>query len=361
MRRTHRRQAGFTLIEIMISLVLGLVLLAGLFSVYLATKRSYTMAEALASRQETVRYVFARMAADTRMAGYRGCLPDTGEIRNTVNPDPAGGGRTEFTHGIYLYRFERYVEGFDGSGGAWQPSLPATIASAVADTDVLTIRAAFDPDVYVVKEMPTTSADIKTNPLNPAPFANDDILLITDCGGAAIFQLTNYNLASGSTPNGVPANFGNIVHNTGAGAPGNWTKDLGRKYPVGSQILRISTVSYYIRNSDNGTGPALWRDVDGTAQEIAEGVENMQVLYGVDTNADRVPDVYRTADTFADTDAWRQVVTARIALLIAGTRDYAAESDNRTFTLLGVTVGPFSDRRLRRVVEYTFSLRNRLP
>lgn len=357
-----RTQRGVTLIEIMIALVLGLLVLAGIFQIYLATRRSYVLAESLAARQEAIRYVTTTMSKDVRMAGYRGCLRDTGEILNTVNPDPADGGRTEFTHTDFLYMFERYVEGFDAAGGGWQPDLPAELAAVVPGTDVLTVRGAFAPEVYVVQQMPTPSAVLQTNPLNPPPFAPGDILLVTDCVAATIFQVTQYQL---SNPGNPSANFGTIVHNQGNGAglpdPGNWDQSLGRSYPAGSQVMRIGTLSYYIRNSASGSGPALWRNVDGNAVEIAEGVENMQVQYGVDTNGDQVPDAYRTADAFTDTDDWRAVVTARVALLVASTRDKAAEADPRSFNLLGTIVGPSNDGRLRRVVTLTISLRNRLP
>ena len=51
----------------------------------------------------------------------------------------------------------------------------------------------------------------------------------------------------------------------------------------------------------------------------------------------------------------------RVALLVASTRDKAAETDPRSFNLLGTIVGPSNDGRLRRVVTLTISLRNRLP
>jgi type IV pilus assembly protein PilW len=201
--------------------------------------------------------------------------------------------------------------------------------------------------------MPNTSADlmVQTN-LNPPPFvaAGGDIVLISDCGGAAIFQITQYTVASGS-----------IVHNTGGSlTPGNATKDLGRRFDVGAELLKLSTVSYFIRNSDNGTGPALWRRVGSTAaEELVEGVENMQVQYGEDTDADAVPDIYRTANNVSN---WRNVTTARIALLAVGQGEgQAGETDTRTFTLLDRNVGPFNDKRLRRVVTMTISLRNKLP
>lgn len=336
------RQAGAGLTEIMIAMVLGLLLVGLVLQVYLGSRRSSEIQSSLISRQESARFAMYLLTRDAQMAGYRGCLRDTGTVRNTLN-----------NPGNFLYNFGRHVEGFDAQGGGWSPALPASIAGVIAGTDVLTLRTVDDPGVFITQEMPSTSADLKTNDnLSPPPLATGDIVLITDCGGAAIFQITNYTVANG-----------NIVHNQGAGGglptPGNATKDLGRRFPVGSQIFTLRTTSYYVAASANGTGPALWRRT-GTqpAQELAEGVENMQVLYGEDTDGDRVPNVYRTANAVTD---WDRVTSVRIALLVASIRGRLVEGDERTFDLLGQSVGPFSDGRLRRVLTTTIAIRNRQP
>jgi len=367
MTRTQHGQQGVTLIELMIGLLLGLLVMAIIFEIYLANRRSYVLADALGARQETIRYVTTVMAKDARMAGYRGCLPDDGTILNTVNPDPAGGARTPFTHSDFRYRYELYVEGFDAAGADWDPALPDVLDDVQPGTDVLTLRATFGPEVYVVSAPPGQSVNsaLLTNPLSPAPFGAGDIVMVSDCTGATIFQITNYNLANPGNPS---AAVGTIVHNAGQGAglpqPGNYQQSIGRVYPVGSLVTRIDTVSYFIRPSATGSGPALWRRMEGDSpaeREIAEGVENLQVLYGVDDNADRVPDAYRTAAAVDAAGDWRNVLSVRVALLVAGTRDRAGDADPRTFDLLGTSVGPFADGRLRRVVTTTLSLRNRLP
>ncbi|MFA5940629.1 MAG: PilW family protein [Sinimarinibacterium sp.] len=348
----RQRQRGVSLVELMIGLVLGLVVMAAVFQIYLSTRRSYVLAEALAARQEAVRYVTTVISKDARMAGYFGCLRQGGEITNTLDADP----------GDFTYRYGRYVDGFDADAGAWNPALPGALANVVPGTDVLTLRGTFGPEVYIVKEMPDTSADLKSNPLSPAPLADGNIVMITDCAHAAIFQITRYNLDNTGAPN---AHFGDIQHNTGnATEPGNADKNLGRRYPVGSQIVRIDTITYFIRNSASGTGPALWRRIEGDnppERELAEGVENLQVLYGVDANGDRAPDIYQTAAEIDAVANWGAIVTVRIALLVAGTRDHAGDYDPREFDLLGTLIGPFQDGRLRRVVTLTLSLRNQLP
>ena len=332
----HQRQKGVGLVEIMISLVLGLLVTGAIVQIYLTTKRQNDMQGSLTARQESARFAAQVIQRDAQMAGFRGCLRDVGNVTNTLN------NATNF-----LYRYERHVEGFENAVG-----VPASIASVVAGTDVLTLRTVDDPGVSTTAAMGSATANpVTVAGLAPARLVANDIALITDCGGASIFQVTGFDPATGI-----------IIHAANVGTPGNDpAKNLVRRYAADSQVFTIRTTTYYIRNSANGTGPALWRRSGAVAapQELAEGVENLQVLYGVDTDANQAADEYRTANNVSAAE-WANVVSLQVALLVSGVTDRVAESDPRTFTLLDKLVGPFADGRVRRVVSFTVALRNRL-
>src|SRR5690606_2559993 len=116
----------------------------------------------------------------------------------------------------FLYDFAVHVEGFDAQAGNWTPALPAAIAGVSPGTDVLTVRTVDDTGVFITQAMPTSSAALKTNDdMSPPPLTIGDIALVSNCGGAAVFQVTQYTVANG-----------NIVHNAGIGIPGNATQDL---------------------------------------------------------------------------------------------------------------------------------------
>jgi len=334
---TSRRQRGVGLIEIMISLTLGLIVTGAIVQIYLTTKRQNDMQTSLTGRQESARFAAQIIQRDAQMAGFRGCLRDLGTVVNTLNDS-----------NNFLYDYGQHVVGFDNAAG-----LPASITNVVAGTDVLTLRTIGDGGAELTAGMATTVADPVTEAgLDPAPFENGDFALIADCTGAAVFQVDAYNAASGA------------IEHVGGGTPGNSTLNLGRRFTAGAQVFPMRTTTYYIRESANGTGPALWRRVGlEDPQELAEGIENMQVLYGEDTDGDQAPDDYRTADAVTD---WTQVVSLQVALLAAGTQDRVADADPRTFDLLGEVVDPTdggavpSDGRLRRVLSFTVALRNRL-
>ena len=337
-----KRQRGIGLVEIMIAVTLGIVVTGAVVQIYLSTKRQNDMQGGLTGRQEVARYATQLIQKDLRMAGFRGCLRDLGTVVNSLN-NPAD----------VLNNYARHVEGFEDVVSADLPGeITAGGNAVVADTDVLVIRTVDDPNLQLTGNMVASSSDpvtvIDLDPTAPGTPAAGNIMLVTDCGGSAVFEVTGFDEGTGT-----------ITHDAGVGTPGNSSKNLGRRYTAGAQLFTLRTTTYFIRNNADGV-PGLWRRIgNGAPQELAEGVENMQVLYGEDTiGADQVPDVYRTADTVAN---WNNVVSVQVALLVSSVRNNVADADPRTFVLLNeAEVGPFADGRLRRVVSFTVAMRNRL-
>jgi type IV pilus assembly protein PilW len=100
--------------------------------------------------------------------------------------------------------------------------------------------------------------------------------------------------------------------------------------------------------------------------ELVEGVENMQILYGVDTdmtvlkpNGDGVANYYTkgTAANFPAAADWAKVVSVRVSLLLQTEDNIASQA--LPYTYNGATVAA-TDRRIRRVFNSTFALRNRI-
>lgn len=359
--RDRRRQRGLTLIELMLALALGLVLVAAVYQIFLATARTARTTDAVSRRQDAIRYVSDRLAQDARMAGFRGCHGDQGTVRNTVNPDPAAAvpARTVTSHNDFRYRHDRYVEGFEATAVGWSPALPTGFPAPAAGSDVLSLRLSLGAEAFLVDDMTTTSDDLVIGGGEPLPFTAGDIVQVADCGGATVFAISAAQLI---TDAGSGAPQGRISHAAGSGpAPGNWSADLDRRFRAGAQIWRVGTVSWYVAASASDGRPALWRRTDDETIEIAGGVDALQVLYGEDQDGDRVADRYADASSYGDSAAWRRVVAVRVALLFSGSRDRVGVADPRTFDLLGTDVGPFDDGRLRRVVTLTLALRNRLP
>jgi type IV pilus assembly protein PilW len=117
-----------------------------------------------------------------------------------------------------------------------------------------------------------------------------------------------------------------------------------------------TTKTYSIQNGAGGQ-PALFQN----ANELVEGVENLQILYGADTNTptDGTPNYYVPAGTAGLNMA--QVVSIRASLLLRTIDNYVA-AEPLAYTYNGTTTTPPStDRRIRRVFNSTLAVRNRLP
>jgi type IV pilus assembly protein PilW len=134
---------------------------------------------------------------------------------------------------------------------------------------------------------------------------------------------------------------------------GNITDCRGNGVAAGAlstNIYRIDTSNELECSADGGT----------TFQPLIENVENMQVLYGEDTDADGVVDQYRDAGGVANFD---NVLSIHVALLLASSREIKLNAESKTYTLVGTGVtepASGTDRIQRRVVERVVALRNRL-
>lgn len=330
-----RHQQGLTLVEMMVAMTIGLVLLGGMVTVLSSSQSTYRVNEALARMQENARYAFQILSRDVRMAGYRGCVGDGVAVTNVLNNN------TDF-----LWRLDRPLEGFEATGtSSWIPALPGIILSPQGGQDILVVRSVEGRDTRVLSHpsgTPAGSADL--NVLSDSGLLPDDTVLVSDCQAAAIFQITGVSTSSDQDI---------VKHDVDSGVPGNSSTSLGREFSKG-EIVRINTRTYYIRTNPGGIPSLYWKRGNQSAEELVEGIENMQIQYGEDTNEDRAADFYRTANQVAN---WENVVSVRIDLLVQSVEDGIA-SQPQAYTFNGAAVVP-ADRRLRQVFSTVISLRNR--
>lgn len=338
MGQRSQKQKGMTLVELMIALVLGLIVTGVVIDMFLSTKQMYRVQDARARLQENGRYAIEHLAKQIRKAGYGGCATrsanqsDTSLVTNTLNT-------------AYLWDFATGIQGFDASGAIWSPTKDASITDPSADTgtDILTIRTMVDPVIKVVKHaaaaMKDGSAAIEV--AAPHSLAASDIVMVTDCYKSAIFQISTINQQ------------GHLVHNTGnATVPGNATTTLGKNYE-GADLVQLTTISFYISSS------SLYQRIFNNSEELIQGIENMQILYGIDNGVDEIVDEYVTADAVTD---WEDVLSVRVSLVLVTVEENLTVDGPQNYRLNNATVTPAADdTRLRETFTRTVSLRNRIP
>lgn len=326
-----------TLLEILIALTIGLFILGGILVIYVQSNQSYRVAESTSRLQESARFAFTQLGREIRMAGYMGCFSQVGSVNNIATGAPAFGTGT-------------VLQGFDASA-------PAGIVDAVAGTDSITVmKASTTNSLYLTGNMTAINANIQIS-ANPHNFAAGDILFISDCGNADIF-----------CANSVSSGNITITHSAAC----NSSVNLSKAYGADAMVMAFEQNSFYIKNNPSGQ-PALYMrpwagSAIGTSEEQVEGVQDMQLCYGEDTDGNQSADVYRTAATVTASGNWGNVVSVRVSLLMRSIDDGLVGAP-QTYTLdkncndtadLGETVTP-TDRRIRRVFNSTIGVRNRLP
>ena len=335
-----------SLVELMVSVLIGLFLLAVMGSVYLGSRSTYTAQDSVSRLQENGRFAIDTLARDLRMSGFRGCM---GQVRatpltNTLNTPTA-----------LLYNFAEPVWGSRNGGGGWSPALQSPVSgmSPSPNGDVLVVRRPTGIGWSLTSQMLANSAALA---VTATPnIAKGDLLLAADCNGAVVLQATN----------GSPGLLGSVEHTAGAPgvSPGVSSADLGRTLAHDAALWRLQTVAYYLATSVRRPSQvALWSyaypSYDGSANtvELVTGVERMAVIYGIDTNGDFAADTFKPANLVTD---WTQVVSARVDLLLSGNADNTV-TKALPYVWGDLTVTP-TDKKLRTTLSVAVSLRNAVP
>lgn len=150
---------------------------------------------------------------------------------------------------------------------------------------------------------------------------------------------------------------------TGAGAADAGVVDcLGRSFDQNVTVVNTFTIA----PGANGSTALFCTSSGGlptVTAEVVPDVDNMQVLYGEDTDAglsqDWIPNKFVPLNQVGDLN---NVVAVRIALLFSTNHPSTrTDSDTATYDLNGVVLGPFNDRQIRRAVVWNINLRNRSP
>ena len=349
-------QRGLSLVELMVAIVLGLILVVAVIELFVNNRQVYRVQEAKARMQEDGRFALHHISRIMLNSGYRGC--DSLQNQNAnVEQDKRPLENVLNGANAYLWRLDIPIEGSEGTNGAFNPALDATISgNALAGSDVITIRTVSSGHANIIDHDGTdftapleTGTDNTFTPCDPDPASPDyeatcsNIALVTTCDSAAIFQITN------------DPSSGTIEHAAGVGSPGNSSANLGDNFG-GGWLNTYSANTFYIRQG--ASGPSLYQKVlDNASQELIEGVERMEILYGVDTNQDFSVDDYRTANAVGN---WANVISVRISLLMVSLENNLVVDGPQDYYFNGATITPAAnDRRPRRVFTQTIVLRNR--
>ncbi|MHA7879897.1 MAG: PilW family protein [Saccharospirillum sp.] len=359
-------QSGLSLVELMIAMALGLVLTLGVIQVFTSASQTYRLTDRVAQLQEDMRYILGRLQYEGRIAGNRGCLIGTPDIRLDTSDAAFTAVQNISFSGAAVVGWEAEDSGlgdaidFGGTvttdaylNGGGQ-ALPATAqANALPGSDVFVLNGVIRQNLDVTGAGGNNINTVQTS-TNIAQ--NRIVIAVTnDCTGGDIFQKRNANNSSGisagagSGGNPGPGNVNQAINGSA------WT------YGAGASIYEYYSTLYFIGTGANGD-PALFSQrleyENAPVQELVSGVENLQVLYGVSSGAGTpVASEYVTAEAVTD---WDDVVSMRIALLMRSANPVQDEDEAVTYSVLGTAVTTDADRLARLLGSTTVAIRNQL-
>lgn len=313
-----RAQRGFSLIEVMIAMVLGLLLSVGIVSLFGATSKSNKVQSQLARLQETGRYAVSRITDDLRMTNAQYCS-NTGGLAQKQDYEYQDGLRTPL---IYTSAFKLpdlnvaipamgagampmpsrlFSRGYECDKTNCNPNLPPSVLQKMGTTsgdraqsaDVITLRYLGGKGWSVAENGSTQECDStgdlsklsivpKTGDRDPDTFNSDGLALLADCSNSEIVKLDR----SGSVF--TPASSGNVLAPKCVSASSD-----ARLFDFRRDFI---TVTYYLKlvpdpnpQASGRLVSALMRRVNGgdatvggSEEEIALGVERLDFKYGVE-------------------------------------------------------------------------------
>lgn len=381
------RQAGLSLVELMVALVIGTILMLGVVQVFGASRASYQLSEGMSRAQENARFAIDFLQRDVRMAGHFGCVNDQAHAQNT----PSGLTNTlrstthpalDFNRSIMAYEAvgtsphrdsKVIISDSPSPGGTFSPVLPAELDNAtsnrIAGSDILSLRFLAPEGVPVTAQGGTVpSPDFQFDAIRwdvlRSGVSTPGLFGVADCLNSTVFQALTVTPGSGSIEFDV-------------GAPLN-----ERPFSVGftagqSYLHRAESVVYYVGTNDRGSS-SLYRvrfgsnpggAITSVRDEMVEGVENLQILLGQDreTSPSKAPtgyvDRYSDASVLGDNaDQWRRVGSVQLGVLSASPDRAAAPVAlaGNELRAIGVTYEVPADGRYRSTYQTTVALRNRL-
>ena len=327
-RKFRKNPSGFSLVELMVALTLGLMVMATVLVVVQSSRSLSTQLDQMAAMQENARAALDLMTQDLRNTGH---LPmrhlkkafreamwlNVSNVPSTLSNLP-----------------------FAGLAGTSPQS------SAPLNSDTLTL--ALTEPCWLRSTTDQDRAESPINYINPMKCSTPDkgdFWVIEDVAGATLFRVSQ-------------AQDGQLMHEK----PQNAQSHLSHAYSAGAWLAQWHVPTYQLRKSTrSGRTELITVDaMSGHTNIIAEGIIALRFRYGLDEDGDGVPDRYRVARQISAM-AWGQVKSVEISLLMEETTPTGASQKQviqfpSAFDGLDESI-PAETGRLRKVFRRTVMLR----
>lgn len=337
------KQKGISLVELMITITLGLLVVAGVITVFVSSKQGFRVQDSAGRMQENSRFGINYVTQTLRLADLWGGIKPA-NITIGTNSITGPTGATTCT-AAWIANVNDGLHGYEGA--ATPPIDCIQAADYVANSDMIAIRY-IDPNSFTVPS--------GTTGYQHANQANKNYIRTRVGLDGYLYKGSKYAEADTAIP------VGNGILN----------------YEYDFQLLflrpcdiKIGTTCTALADGGKPTPTlvSLQLQGDGTVNQVAlvDNVEQMQFEYGVDSDGDLVVDTYQSATNVTD---WSKVMAVRASIIVRGD---ALDSfkDTKTYNMTsGFCYGPSTsscgakytgyERYQRRLIVKDIQIRNRI-
>lgn len=369
---------GFSIIELMIALLLGLILAAGIIQVFLGNRQSQRIEQTVSRMQENGRIALDMITQDARSSGFSGCASSvrggSGQTTKISSPSVYIKVKNPTVSTVASTFTAQSAQGFERSKtGTWSPALSANLSGTDVDnarngSDVIAVYYGADIGARISGSANGSDDVIASVQPNSACFGKDDLVMVANCLSVDLIKVTNVTNCTGATVTLKHDGTGNVDGNLGGtyssvDSSGATLSDASKP-----RVMRFSQVAYYVKdtgrkNPSGGAIFSLYRYSSGAAQELVEGVEFLKLEFGESLTSGNIR--YVTASDASLN--WDNIVAIRVGVLVQSYDQVRDGIDNNSYTIADQTVAASgsgvlhaADRSMRQAYTATIELRNHM-
>jgi|GEM_PF-2206213 len=335
------KQAGFSLVELMIAGSIGIFLLTAVIQVFSQSGQTVSINQSINEIQDRGRSLLHHLSYQMKQKGYQGCLPPLAiNIQQIDNIDwdnvqmviPSANNLPEVAYTRTALRaFEI------NAAGTWSPQPQQQDIIKVQNasygvtprpgSDVIHIEYGHRRSVNLSSNMADIYADIQI-PTGTIDVAVGDTLMIGDCTIADIITVTNVSYGAGTII---------IEHKLN----NNRLAALNKPYATDAQVRHFVSSTYFVADTGRQTVNSIdiygiYRvDINENLVELADGVDFLQATYTMETDAG-IQSVSANSPAFDPL----KVTGVDIGVLVVGLKKVLSNTDTKTYRLPGQTIGP---------------------
>jgi len=261
-----KKQQGFSIVEVIVAIGIGVILMTGVINIYLASKRTYQVNNEIINFQENARYISSRFGEELRMAGHAGCVDTFVRGLTFISGDFNTNAATFYASPVQGFEYTSSSDTPNPSlpTGTAAPAVGALNPAALSNSDILSIQYAGSDLTEINVNMTSPAVTLSLDSANSqlGEIDDGDIMVIADCNDANVFVATNDPASDAAASHDNP-----FIKSFTRSEEGLWPT-----------VMRFVSNTYYV-----GQNNVLYQrnNLTGQTVRLFDGITSMDITYGV--------------------------------------------------------------------------------